>query len=50
MHQKDFLTLNNNDDVKTAEKKFQKFDTTEGYFLDEKFLFNWKTKVDKYFK
>ena len=47
---KEFLILNNNDDVKTAEKKFQKLKTTEGYFLDEKFMFNWKIKVDKYFK
>ena len=42
---KDFLTLHNTDDVKTAEKKFQKLDTTEGYFLDEKFCLIGKLKL-----
>ena len=42
---KDFLTLKNVDDVKTAEKKFQKFDTTEGYFLDEDFCLIGKLKL-----
>ena len=42
---KDFLILNNNDDIKTAEKKFQKQKTTEGYFLDEKFYLIGKLKL-----
>ena len=42
---KDFLTLHNMDDVKTAEKKFQKLDTTEGYFLDENFCLIGKLKL-----
>ena len=31
-----FLCLNVKDDIKVAEKKFQKFNTTEGYFFDNK--------------
>ena len=42
---KKFLTLNNEDDVKTAEKKFQKFITTEGYFLDENLCLIGKLKL-----
>ena len=42
---KDFLTLHNTDDIKTAEKKFQKLDTTEGYFLDEEFCLIGKLKL-----
>ena len=42
---KHFLTLNNKDDVKNAEKKFQRFDTTEGYFLDEEFCLIGKLKL-----
>ena len=42
---KDFLTLHNTDDVKTAEKKFQKLDTTEGYFLDKNFCLIGKLKL-----
>ena len=41
----DFLTFNNKDDVKTAEKKFQKFKTTEGYFLDNNFCLIGKLKL-----
>ena len=41
----DFLTFNNKDDVKTAEKKFQKFKTTEGYFLDNNFCLTGKLKL-----
>ncbi len=42
---KHFLTLNYKDDVKNAEKKFQRFDTTEGYFLDEEFCLIGKLKL-----
>ncbi len=42
---KHFLTLNNEDDVKNAEKKFQRFDTTEGYFLDNEFCLIGKLKL-----
>ena len=41
----DFLTFNNKDDVKTAEKKFQKLKTTEGYFLDDNFCLIGKLKL-----
>ena len=41
----DFLTFNNKDDVKTAETKFQKFKTTEGYFLDNNFCLIGKLKL-----
>ena len=39
------LTFNIKDDVKTAEKKFQKFSTTEGYFLDKNFCLIGKLKL-----
>ena len=42
---KNFLTLNNLDDVKTAEKKFQNFDTTEAYYLDKNFRLIGKLKL-----
>ena len=40
-----FLNLNKADDVKTAENKFQKFDTTEAYYLDENFCLIGKLKL-----
>ena len=33
------------DDVKTAEKKFQNFDTTEAYYLDQNFRLIGKLKL-----
>ena len=42
---KDFLIIQNNEDVKTAQKNFQKADTTEGYFLDEQFCLIGKLKL-----
>ena len=42
---KNFLNLNKADDVKTAENKFQKFDTTEAYYLDENFCLIGKLKL-----
>ena len=41
----EFLTFNNEDDVKTAEKKFQKLKTTEGYFLDDNLCLIGKLKL-----
>ena len=42
---KEFLIFKNSDDINTAEKKFQKANTTEGYFLDEKFCLIGKLKL-----
>ena len=42
---KNFLIINNSDDIKTTEKKFQEAKTTEGYFLDEKFCLIGKLKL-----
>ena len=42
---KKFLIFKNSDDINTAEKKFQEANTTEGYFLDEKFCLIGKLKL-----
>ena len=42
---KEFLIFKNSDDINTAEKKFQEANTTEGYFLDEKFCLIGKLKL-----
>ncbi len=42
---KEFLIFKNNVDINTAEKKFQEANTTEGYFLDEKFCLIGKLKL-----
>ena len=42
---KEFLIFKNSDDIKTAETKFQQANTTEGYFLDERFCLIGKLKL-----
>ncbi len=42
---KEFLIFKNSDDIKAAETKFQQANTTEGYFLDERFCLIGKLKL-----
>ena len=42
---KEFLIFKNSDDIKTAVTKFQQANTTEGYFLDERFCLIGKLKL-----